>query len=87
MQDKEVINILQKQLNFTSKSIKALKIFGILYFYASIKFDEISNTFPSYYNDTQKNKERTFLILKYTGGQLFFRTFQLEAEVIKKIKT
>jgi 16S rRNA (guanine527-N7)-methyltransferase len=27
MQDKEVINILQKQLNFTSKSIAALKIF------------------------------------------------------------
>ena len=27
MQDKEVINILQKQLNFTSKSIVALKIF------------------------------------------------------------
>ena len=27
MQDKEVINILQKHLNFTTKSIVALKIF------------------------------------------------------------
>ena len=44
MQDKEVINILQKQLNFTSKSIAALKIFVDALINANKKHNFISKS-------------------------------------------
>jgi len=44
MQDKEVINILQKQLNFTSKSIATLKIFVDLLINANKKHNFISKS-------------------------------------------
>mgnify|MGYP000545204602 FL=1 len=44
MQDKEVINILQKKLNFTSKSIAALKIFVDLLINANKKHNFISKS-------------------------------------------
>ena len=44
MQDKEVINILQKQLNFTSKSIAALKIFVDALIKANKKHNFISKS-------------------------------------------
>jgi len=44
MQDKEVINILQKQLNFTSKSIAALKIFVDVLINANKKHNFISKS-------------------------------------------
>ena len=44
MQDKEVINILQKQLNFTSKSIAALKIFVDVLIKANKKHNFISKS-------------------------------------------
>ena len=47
MQDKEVINILQKQLNFTSKSIAALKIFVDALINANKKHNFISKNTES----------------------------------------
>ena len=44
MQDKEVINILQKKLNFTSKSIAALKIFVDALIKANKKHNFISKS-------------------------------------------
>ena len=44
MQDKEVINILQKQLNFTSKSIATLKIFVDVLINANKKHNFISKS-------------------------------------------
>jgi 16S rRNA (guanine527-N7)-methyltransferase len=44
MQDKEVINILQKQLNFSSKSIATLKIFVDLLINANKKHNFISKS-------------------------------------------
>ena len=44
MQDKEVINILQKQLNFTSKSIAGLKIFVDALINANKKHNFISKS-------------------------------------------
>ena len=44
MQDKEVINILQKKLNFTSKSIAALKIFVDALINANKKHNFISKS-------------------------------------------
>ena len=44
MQEKEVINILQKQLNFTSKSIAALKIFVDALINANKKHNFISKS-------------------------------------------
>ena len=47
MQDKEVISILQKQLNFTSKSIAALKIFVDALINANKKHNFISKSTES----------------------------------------